>query len=84
MHNKHVCEKCGWHGVFKNLLTAPDPFNEGELLWACPSCKNMTVVWACDTPYCFRPVSSGTPTSKGYKNFCSDCYFEYEKKEAKA
>jgi hypothetical protein len=80
IHNKHVCEKCGWHGSYKEVLQAPNPLDKEEILFCCPKCKQQEVVWACDAPYCFAPVSCGTPTPEGYKNLCLRHYDEYKKK----
>jgi hypothetical protein len=82
-HKKYVCEDCRWHGKQKDLIVAPNPFMPEDILLACPSCYGMEVVWACDYPYCFAPVTSGLPTKNGYKSVCSKHYHMYEKNEVK-
>ncbi len=72
---KAVCEMraCGWRGYFSQQLTAPDPFNEGQTLYACPGCRVIgTTIRACDHDGCWRPVTCGTPTPTGYASTCYD------------
>jgi len=73
--NKWVCEdwRCGWCGYNEEVLTAPDPFNEGFLLYACPDCREVnTLVSACIEPGCEKQANCGTPTPDGYKLTCSE------------
>jgi len=76
---KHVCEECGWHCVGDDkILKAKDPFYGYGELWACPKCREQSMVRACDYPYCFRPTSSGIPLNgkvlfgKKYLRLCSE------------
>lgn len=70
---KCVCSeyRCNWHGMESEVLTAPDPFNQGETLYACPECRTVgSVVEACDEPECWAESSCGTPTESGYRRTC--------------
>jgi len=66
--------RCEWVGDKAEMLTAPDPFNEGEILRVCPMCKTLesSVLTACVEPGCNRIATSGTPTPSGYKTTCGD------------
>jgi hypothetical protein len=66
--------RCDWHGYADEMLSAADPFNEGETLTACPECKTVenNVHTACDEPDCWRAATSGTLTDNGYRNTCYD------------
>ena len=67
------CEvhRCTWHGLDSETLTAPDPFDIGETLTGCPSCKSAnTLREACDEPDCWEFSSCGTPTETGYRRTC--------------
>lgn len=73
MHDKWLCtnRRCHWVGPTSGLLSAPDPFNEGQTLHACPECRDSSsLAAACDEPGCAKPVSCGTPTEAGYRNTC--------------
>jgi hypothetical protein len=69
--NKAICE-CGWKGMEEELLKGKNPFDDNDLIYACPKCKglNSTINLACDEPDCWEEVSCGTPTSNGYRRTC--------------
>lgn len=52
-------------------LSAPDPFNPGDMLRACPKCREQSLVGACDEPGCRLEAFCGTPTAAGYRRTCS-------------
>ena len=52
---------CDWHGTDADVLSAPDPFNVGETLWACPKCKDQTIVGACIVHDCWNGGNCGGP-----------------------
>lgn len=63
--------RCSWHGLESQVLRAPDPFTEGDELYACPDCKEVNnIEYACDEPDCWNQVSCGTPTPTGYRTTC--------------
>lgn len=62
--------RCEWAGPMSQALSAPDPFNEGNTLYACPKCRDMTMVTACDEPGCNHKATCGTPTPSGYRSTC--------------
>lgn len=35
------CKSCDWRGIDTDILVAPNPFEEGEFLYACPVCKSI-------------------------------------------
>ena len=74
MTERLICDywRCEWTGTTDQALSAPDPFNEGSTLYACPNCRDMTLVRACDVPGCKRAASCGTPTPDGYRNTCGE------------
>jgi len=69
---KLVCDdfRCGWHGLQSQALQAPDPFNEGDTLIACPECREQTLYTACDESGCNQRAGCGTPTPAGYRWTC--------------
>ena len=65
---KSVCDnrRCGWRGDHEELLSAPDPFDSCEMIYACPDCREIgTTRQACDVPGCWEPATCGTPTADG-------------------
>jgi len=82
---KYTCLECGWHCVGdKKIWKAKNPFDYGEL-WACPKCREQSIVEACDYPHCFLPSTSGTPLNgkvlfgKKYLRLCYKHYILLEK-----
>jgi len=67
-----VCEewRCRWCGPESEALRAPDPFNEGDTLIACPKCREQALHTCCDEPGCTMEASCGTPTADGYRWTC--------------
>jgi len=65
--------RCTWHGQDSEQLSAVNPFDAGDKIYACPECKEIgSVVVACDEPDCWRAVSCGTPTLTGYRTTCGE------------
>ncbi len=65
--------RCGWRGTEDLLLSAPNPFNRGEIISACPKCKTIdTNIYACAEPDCWADGVCGTPTLSGYKSTCGE------------
>ena len=68
---KIKCYRCRWRGMEVEELTAPNPFDEEDILVGCPLCKRVdTMVWACDEHDCWSEVTCGTPTPNGYRSTC--------------
>lgn len=67
-----VCSewRCRWSGPESEALRAPDPFNEGDTLVACPQCREQTLHTCCYEPKCTSEASCGTPTADGYRWTC--------------
>lgn len=64
------CNECGWIGDISEQLTAPNPFEFGQVV-ACPRCKlveELRVV--CEVGTCTNEATCGTPTSRGYVRCC--------------
>ena len=63
--------RCRWIGDDSEVLRAPDPFNEGDELRACPACRVVeSIIMACDVEGCTKDGSCGTPTEEGYRWTC--------------
>lgn len=63
--------RCGWVGTDADVLTAPDPFNEGNVLQACPECRDQTIIEGCDESECTEAASCGFPVEGGlYRRTC--------------
>ena len=70
---KVVCNesRCKWHGEANEMLSATNPFEAGEMIYACPKCKEVgSIVTACDEPDCWSEAACGTPTDNGYRQTC--------------
>jgi len=68
---KVKCNECAWKGVESAILTAKNPFYEGDIINGCPQCKSVdTIIYACDEPECWLDASCGTPTDNGYRSTC--------------
>lgn len=73
--DKVACECCQWHGVFSEILTAKNPFDESEEIHGCPNCKTIdSCNVVCDEPECWYPAIGGFPTETIYRNTCSKHY----------
>ena len=42
MNEKSLCanRRCNWRGTDKEVLRAPNPFEPGEEMFACPDCRD--------------------------------------------
>ncbi len=62
---------CGWKGIEKELLKAPNPYLEDEIIGFCPKCKDaFELLYVCDEPGCWEPRTCGTSTKNGYRHTC--------------
>jgi len=71
--SKVVCDerRCTWHGDEADLLKAPNPFEAGCTITACPECKAIEAsVMACEMIGCWKASSCGLNTPDGYKRLC--------------
>ena len=70
---KVKCYNCGWQGMESEMLSARNPFDLKEKIFACPKCWDVegSYVVVCDEPGCWDPVTCGTPTKSGYRFTCS-------------
>ena len=65
--------RCGWKGTDEDVLKAPNPFEEGEEMWACPECRDYdSLVTPCDFEGCWNESTCGTNTDEGYKRLCGN------------
>ena len=68
-----VCEQCGYHAAFEELLMAPNPFAHDEKIKGCPQCCAVdSYYFTCDEAGCWNERTSGTPTPIGYRRTCWD------------
>lgn len=79
-NHRWECE-CGWRGFISDMLKAPNPFDDTDMIHGCPSCKQIgEFTQMCDE--CWKPATCGTPTDGGYKRLCGDHYILATKKSA--
>lgn len=72
------CNACGTVTLEPELLTAPSPFDDTDLLTACPNCKQCDEGFEllCDESGCDAVAGCGWPTRNnadewgGYRNTC--------------
>ncbi len=58
-----------------DVLSAPNPFLEDEILVACPECKSISnLVYACDEPECWESSAAGFLSEAGYRFVCGRHY----------
>lgn len=62
---KWLCNDCGQ--THRELLTAPSPFDSEYTLSACPDCKSLDIVGACQVGDCAKPASGGYPRGYGFR-----------------
>jgi len=62
------CEVCSERVSINEVLQAPDPFNKGDTIYACPHCREVeSLSSACVVEDCRYPASNGTPNRGGYR-----------------
>lgn len=82
MDNRKIgCRDCMWHGELSEALSAPNPFEPEENLYACPKCKQMDLHEACEHEGCWKETTNGGPGPDGkYRRACSQHgFFKYNK-----
>ncbi len=74
MADRLKCRECAWIGTRVQLLDAPHPFQPGESILGCPSCKAASDIFllVCDEPGCNNAVSCGWPDGVGYRRTCDE------------
>jgi hypothetical protein len=73
MSERYICNECYAHVEEGQQLTAPDPFRPGDMLVACPECREVNALrLCCDAPGCWSMVVAGTPTATGYRRTCHE------------
>lgn len=73
MTTKKRCNQplCNWCGNESCVLMAPNPFDDRDLLLACPRCRSMTdLVLACEIPGCTNEADCGWPDGDTYRQTC--------------
>lgn len=69
--DKWMCQECDWRGLERDLLTAPNPFDDLDIVHGCPQCKSVDKFdEACDEPECWSNAGCGFPTATGYRRTC--------------
>lgn len=62
------CSECAARVPHMEALQAPDPFDEGEILFGCPRCRSVnTLEVACIADGCHAPTAMGVPGRGGYR-----------------
>lgn len=64
-------QNCGWKGTETKVVKAPNPYNEEEIFWICPQCKDEdSLQFACDVSECWRRYYVILLDGEGFKNYC--------------
>lgn len=75
---KSVCS-CGWRGKSADALTAPNPFDQEDIITGCPKCKEIgSLAIACDEPDCWATATCGWPSDSGYRTTCGKHWIKKE------
>ena len=84
--DKIVCRDCNWQGQLGDQLSAANPFEPDEMLYACPKCKSMELTQACEHEGCWKEATNGGPGPDGkYRRACSEHgFWKYKKEEQNA
>jgi hypothetical protein len=66
------CEVCETISARKDLLSAPNPFDDREEILGCPQCKSVEGFTAiCEIEACTKEATCGGPSSDGvYRSTC--------------
>ena len=65
------CDECETMFDQKDLLEAPNPFDEGDLIFGCPECREVnSTTLLCEVEGCPSIASCGTPVAGGYAQTC--------------
>ncbi len=68
--SKFICVECKHRLIEGDMLIGLNPFKDEEI-FGCPKCKAINnFEKVCDHIDCWEYVSTGTPTSDGYKFLC--------------
>lgn len=68
---KTLCTVCDYQGLLSSYMTAPDPFNSGETIYGCPTCKSIdSFAMVCEAPGCWDRVTGGWADMGGDMNTC--------------
>ncbi len=68
---KRICPECYAKVHADHILTAPNPWLDGDTIHGCPECKSpVQFREVCDEPGCWNEASCGTPTPNGYRRIC--------------
>ncbi len=68
LKSRWICRECSGVCVDGEYLTAPNPFDHGDTLTACPHCKEPnTLEGACQSKGCDKSCSSGSPNVGGFR-----------------
>jgi hypothetical protein len=69
--DKWQCRECSHIMLTADVLHAPNPFEPGDEMLGCPSCKlPNTVDMLCDEPGCQQLGNHGAPSGDGYRRTC--------------
>lgn len=80
---KARCRVCLWVGMWRDILRAPHPWDEDDILVGCPDCKAVNTVYeACGVDSCYDPFYvthyPGGPGPKSGITLCERHQAEYE------
>lgn len=68
---KWRCQNCGTINTQLDLLHAPSPFRNDDVLTACGSCKSCDGFdLLCDVPNCMEISTCGWPSALEYRRTC--------------
>ncbi len=73
MSEKTKCtnRRCNWTGYNNQLLSAQNPFEQDEIMYACPKCRDTeNITGVCEIDKCWEESTCGLNTLDGYKRLC--------------
>lgn len=73
MTERTICRNCESVMPTSDRLSAPNPFVDGDTIYACPVCRQIDdFLVCCDEPNCNKPASCGWPSKNGYRQTCGE------------
>ena len=76
--NRWFCAGCSRILRESELLTAKNPFRDGDVIVGCPHCGSVNQMdGVCEVAGCNSVATCGTPTADGYRRLCGRHFLQF-------
>ena len=73
--SRFKCKQCDEIVLQREILEAPNPFDDHDILHGCPECRSVdSFQLVCETDGCKQIAECGVNTQDGYKCLCAQHY----------